>query len=317
MPPPAPSGEPPRPSLTDALQALPQYLLPQHALSRLVHRITRSRRRALKDALIRWFARRYRVDLGEARYPDPAAYLDFNSFFTRALRPGVRPLPAEPDAVLAPADGRLSEFGRAAGGRLLQAKGRGYSVVDLLGGDERRAAPFRDGEFLTVYLAPRDYHRVHMPCAGTLTESVYLPGALFSVSAATARAVPRLFARNERVVALFETAAGPMALVLVGALLVGFIDTVWGGPGSYPYGRRPRVRRWDESRVHLAAGAEMGRFGMGSTVIALFPPGAVRWRESLGTADPVRVGTPIGRLAVRTARTGEDAAAGGDDQARS
>lgn len=287
----------------DTLRALPQYALPQHALSRLVHRITRSRRRWLKDALIRWFARRYRVDLGEARQPDPASYLDFNSFFTRALRPGARPLPSDPHAVLAPADGRLSEFGRLEGEQLLQAKGRTYSVVELLGGSGRRAAPFRDGAFLTVYLAPRDYHRVHMPCAGTLTESFYLPGTLFSVSEATARAVPRLFARNERVVSLFDTPAGPMALVLVGALLVGFIETVWGGPGSYPYGRSQRLHRESAPRVHLAAGAEMGRFGMGSTVIVLFGRDRVQWGDTLAPGAAVRVGAPVGRLPAKAAET--------------
>ncbi len=300
MPPPGlPSDRPHRPSfagLADTLRTLPQYALPQHALSRLVHRVTHSRRRWLKDALIRWFARRYRVDLGEARYPDPAAYLDFNSFFIRALRPGVRPLPADAQALSAPADGRLSEFGSLEDERLLQAKGRRYSVVELLGGSEQRAAPFRDGSFLTVYLAPRDYHRVHMPCPGTLTESVYLPGALFSVSESTARTVPRLFARNERVVSVFETPAGPMALVLVGALLVGFIETAWGGPGSYPYACRERIRREESARITLAAGAEMGRFGMGSTVIMLFPRGRVRWDETLRNGAAVRVGMPVGRL---------------------
>ncbi|HQU15544.1 MAG TPA: archaetidylserine decarboxylase [Gammaproteobacteria bacterium] len=280
------------------LRVAHQFLLPQHTLSRLVYRITRSRNRFVKDRLIRWFVRHYRVDLGEARDRDPAAYLDFNSFFTRALRPGVRPLAADPETLVSPADGRVSEFGTLDGERLLQAKGRAYSAVDLLGGSEQRAAPFRGGAFLTIYLAPCDYHRVHMPQLGTLRESVYLPGRLFSVSDASSRSIPRLFARNERVASLFDTPAGPMAIVLVGAMLVGFIDTVWGGPASYPYGRQPRVRRYPDTNAQaptLARGAQMGHFGMGSTVILLFPRGRVEWAPALETGAPVRVGEPVGR----------------------
>lgn len=282
--------------MLDRLLCLPQHLLPQHALSRLVGRLAESRNPWVKDRFIGWFARRYGVDLGEAAQPDPRAYPDFNSFFTRALRPAARPLPEPPGAVACPVDGVVSQAGAATGGRLLQAKGHEYTVEALLGGEPRLAAPFQGGSFATLYLSPRDYHRIHMPLDGRLVTMLHVPGRLFSVNPLTARGVPRLFARNERVVTLFETAAGPMAVVLVGAVIVASIETVWAGIVTPPSGRE--IRRWDypPGEVKLARGAELGRFRLGSTVIVLFGPDAVTLESSLASGAEVRMGQPLGWL---------------------
>jgi phosphatidylserine decarboxylase len=280
----------------DRLLCLPQHLLPQHALSRLVGRLAESRNPLVKDRFIGWFARRYGVDLGEAAQPDPRAYPDFNSFFTRALRPGARPLPEQPRVVACPVDGAVSQAGAATDGRLLQAKGHHYRLEDLLGGDPRLAAPFHGGSFATLYLSPRDYHRIHMPLDGRLTTMLHVPGRLFSVNPLTARGVPGLFARNERVVTLFDTAAGPMAVVLVGAVIVASIETVWAGIVTPPSGRE--IRRWDypPGEVELARGAELGRFRLGSTVIVLFGPDAVTLESNLASGAEVRMGRPLGCL---------------------
>jgi phosphatidylserine decarboxylase len=279
------------------LQAFPQYLLPQHAVSRMMHGFGRLRVRWWKNALIRWFIAHYQVDLDAAAQPQPSAYTDFNSFFTRALRPGLRPVTREADALASPVDGTVSQAGTIGGDTLLQAKGIHYSLNALLGGNHRRAAPFEDGSFVTLYLGPRDYHRVHMPIRGRLLEMLYVPGRLFSVNAATTRAVPGLFARNERVISLFETPAGPMALVLVGAIGVGGIETVWSGPVTPPHGRR--MRDWsyvDAPRpLVLERGEEMGRFNLGSTVIAIFGAGRIRWSPELEPGRVVRVGESVGR----------------------
>ena len=210
----------------EKLFILSQYPLPHHPLSRLMGRFTQCRNPAFKNLFIRAIVRVFGVDLSEAAEPNPRAYGCFNDFFTRPLKPGIRPIAEDPDAVVSPADGTVSQCGPINEGRLLQAKGRDYGVVELLGGDAGRAAPFQGGSFATIYLSPKDYHRLHMPLAGTLREMVHVPGRLFSVNDATARGVPNLFARNERVVALFDTEAGPMALVLVGAIFVASIETV-------------------------------------------------------------------------------------------
>jgi phosphatidylserine decarboxylase len=283
--------------LRDYLQVLPQYLLPQHTLSRLIYGVSRLRWRWWKNALIRWFTRHYGVDLSLAARPDLAAYPDFNSFFTRPLRPGARSVAHEADAIACPVDGTVSQAGDIRGNTLFQAKGRSYSLITLLGGDRERAAPLRDGSFATLYLGPRDYHRVHMPVRGRLREMVYVPGRLFSVNTATAQVVPGLFARNERVVTLFETPAGPMALVLVGAIGVGSIETVWSGRVTPPYLARIGLRSYggETDPILLERGEEMGRFNLGSTVLLLFGAGQVRWIPELKPGCVVQMGRPIAR----------------------
>lgn len=284
--------------LSDQLACLPSWLLPQHTVSRLVYHLARSRRPWLKQALIDALIRGYRVDLSEAAEPDPRAYADFVSFFTRALREGARPPAGDERTLVSPADGTLSAFGHIDADRLVQAKGRTYTVPELLGGDFALAGEFTDGEFCTVYLAPRDYHRVHMPLAGTLRSMTHVPGRLFSVQGATARGIDRLYARNERLVCVFDTAHGPLAVVLVGALLVSSISTVWAGEIN-PYGTRRAL--WRETypsagagSVRLARGAELGHFAMGSTVILLLPPGDFVWEDGLHEGARLRYGHGLG-----------------------
>jgi phosphatidylserine decarboxylase len=288
-----PGADPsPEPGLKTRVHVLGQYLVPQLLLSGLMHRFARVGWRPLKDRQIAWFQRRYGIDLSEAVYPDPRAYPHLNAFFTRALRPGARPLPDDAGGVVAPADGVVSAFGRADGDTLIQAKGQAYSLADLLG-DPAHAAPFPGGSYLTVYLSPRDYHRVHMPAAGQLRAMHYLPGRLFSVNRETSRLVPRLFVRNERVVAHFDTDLGPMAVVLVGALLVGGIETVWAGAVTPPHGRTPFRQDYGETAIRLARGEELGRFNMGSTVIVLFPPDRIAWNPTLAVGTRVRMGADL------------------------
>ncbi len=281
---------------SDYLRNLPQYLLPQRWLTRWIHRLTRVRTPWFKNALIHHFARHFRVNLAEALQPEPQAYPDFNAFFTRALKPGARRIAAGDRVACCPVDGAISQIGLIQADTLLQAKDQTFSLTALLGGDAERAKPFQDGAFATLYLSPRDYHRIHLPLTGRLREMVHIPGALFSVSPLTTRVVPELFARNERVVTLFETAAGPMALVLVGAINVASIETVWAGVITPPLG--VTIRRWTyplngEGAVRLNKGAEMGRFNMGSTVILLFGPKAVRWESALQAGTTVRMGQKL------------------------
>jgi len=281
----------------DYLKVLPQYVLPQRLLSRLMHRFSRTRWRAVKDLQIGWFRRHFGIELNEAAEPDPSAYPHLNAFFTRALRPGARGFRRDAASLLAPADGTVSAVGTLDGDTLLQAKGRLYSTGDLLA-DPAAAETYEGGAYLTVYLSPRDYHRVHMPASGRLTEMRYLPGRLFSVNASTSRLVPRLFGRNERVVARFETDVGDMAIVLVGALMVGGIETVWAGAVTPPHGRRAFVRAYPDQgdgAVRLARGQELGRFNMGSTVILLFQRDRVRWDPELAVGSRVEMGRPIGQ----------------------
>lgn len=268
--------------------ALIQYPLPHHLLSRLVGFLAECRVAWLKNALIRAFIKVFEVDMREAVEPDPTAYATFNDFFTRALKPDARPLG---EGLLCPADGNISQFGPIEADRLLQAKGHRFSVVDLLGGDAEAARRYSGGSYANVYLSPSDYHRVHMPLAGTLTEMVYVPGRLFSVNAATTDHVPNLFARNERLVCHFDTEHGPMAVVLVGAMIVAAIETVWAGQITPLSGQVQRIRF--DRPIHLERGAEMGRFKLGSTVVmafagkvdfdsALFPKAKVSMGQSLG-----------------------------------
>ena len=275
---------------------LSQYLLPHHLLSRLIGFAAECRMPWFKNRLIGWFIKRYNVDMSEAQTQQGSAFEHFNAFFTRALKDGVRPLDDSPDAVLCPADGAISQLGRIEHGRIFQAKGHSFSTVELLGGDAQRAAPFMGGEFATVYLSPKDYHRVHMPLAGTLREMVYVPGRLFSVNQTTAENVPELFARNERVVCLFDTERGPMAVVLVGAMIVASIETVWAGMVTPPK-RTLKTFSYDEAArapISLDKGAEMGRFKLGSTAIVLFGPNQVQWAEQLGADSQVQMGQRLG-----------------------
>jgi len=275
---------------------LSQYLLPHHLLSRLIGYAAECRISWFKNNLITWFVKQYNVDMSEAQVEDPAAFEHFNAFFTRALKDDARPLDTAPGSILCPADGAISQLGKIEHGRVFQAKGHSFSVVELLGGNNERASPFMGGDFATVYLSPRDYHRVHMPLAGTLREMVYVPGRLFSVNQTTAENVPELFARNERVVCLFDTERGPMAVVLVGAMIVASIETVWAGLVTPPR-RTLKSVRYDEAArapIHLEKGAELGRFKLGSTAIVLFGPEQMQWAEGLAANGIVRMGQALG-----------------------
>jgi len=270
-----------------------QYLLPQHALSRLVLRATRVRTPWLKNALIRGFFKLYAIDMSDAAQADPLRYGSFNEFFTRSLKPDARVIAADPHAIACPVDGTVSEAGQIDGDRLLQAKGRYYSLTELLAA-RAWAKDFDGGCFATLYLAPYNYHRVHMPLRGRLHETVFVPGRLFSVNAATASLVPRLFARNERVVTLFDTAFGQVALIMVGALNVGSIATVWAGDIT-PAAKRS-VTTLPSSDVALDKGEEMGRFNMGSTVILLFQRDRASWNADLTAGARIKLGQSLGRL---------------------
>ncbi len=263
--------------LTDLLKVLPQYLLPQHLLSGIAYRITRCRNPLLKNSLIRAFIRHYRVDMGEAVLPRPEDYAHFNAFFTRALRPGTRPLPDAATAFVSPVDGCVSQIGAIEEDTVVQAKGRRYSVKSLLGGESGVSDAFRDGAFATLYLSPRDYHRMHMPFEGELRTMIYLPGRLFAVNPSTVRVVDRLFARNERVVCLFDTACGPLAIIFVGAMFVGSMETVWAGQITPTRLRAPRREGYPAGQYRFRRGEEIGRFNMGSTVIVLMARGRLRW----------------------------------------
>ena len=279
--------------MSDRLAVLPQYLIPKQALTVLAGKLAGARAGGLTTGVIRWFVGRYGVNMAEAANPDIASYPSFNEFFTRPLKPGARPL-ADAD-YLCPVDGAISQFGRIQRDQIFQAKGHSYSTTALLGGDRDLALWFHDGEFATLYLSPRDYHRIHMPCDGRLTRMIYIPGALFSVNPTTARGVPGLFARNERVVCVFENDAGPFVLTLVGATIVGSMATVWHGVVTPP--RPGEIKRWDYTNqpVELAKGAEMGRFLLGSTVVLLWPKGTLKFNPDWTPGGAVRMGQMMGK----------------------
>lgn len=280
--------------MSDRLAVLPQYLLPKQLLTQLAGKLAGAELGGVTTALIRRFIARYNVNMAEAANPDPASYKSFNEFFTRPLRDGVR-LPANAD-FLCPVDGAISQFGTIERDQIFQAKGHSYSTTALLGGDRELAAPFENGSFATIYLSPRDYHRIHMPCDGRLSRMIHVPGALFSVNPTTARGVPGLFARNERVVCLFDTAAGPFALVLVGATIVGSMATAWHGVVNPP--RPGVVREWrydGENSVLLKKSDEMGRFLLGSTVVLLWPKNTLEFDPSWAPAKAVRLGEALGQ----------------------
>ena len=279
-------------SFGDRLFAAVQQILPTRALSSGMHALTRIRTVWFKDAFIRIFMRLYDISLAENEVKRPEQFASFNAFFTRSLEPGARPLDMAADALVSPVDGAVSQFGDIEGGELIQAKGQTYSAETLLAGRADWAAEFAGGQFITIYLAPYNYHRIHMPVGAKLREWAYVPGRLFSVNHATARALPGVFARNERLVAIFDTEFGPMAMVLVGALFVGSMETVWAGEVSPPHQRDPQPAFYKSmSPVELDKGAEMGRFNMGSTVI-LLTPNTLAW-EALVSKQPLRMGERI------------------------
>jgi phosphatidylserine decarboxylase len=283
--------------MKDRLFILSQYLLPHHLLSRLIGCAAECQVSWFKNRLIGWFAKQYQVNMSEAQVEDLTAFAHFNDFFTRALKDGARPLDSTPGAVLCPADGAVSQLGKIEQGRIFQAKGHNFSVIELLGGDSARASAFMGGDFATIYLSPKDYHRVHMPLAGTLKEMVYVPGRLFSVNQTTAENVPELFARNERVVCLFDTEHGPMAVVLVGAMIVASIETVWAGLITPPK-RALKTFKYDEAArapISLEKGAELGRFKLGSTAIVLLGPEHVQWAAELTANSSVQMGQCLGK----------------------
>ena len=280
--------------MSDRLAVLPQYLLPKQALTRFAGFVASRERGWVTTEIIRRFVAKYRVNMVEALDSDIAGYRTFNDFFTRALKPGVRPL--APADLVCPVDGAISQFGAIEHDQLIQAKGHQYSTTAMVGGDAALAAQYLNGHFATIYLSPKDYHRIHMPCDGRLSRMIYVPGDLFSVNPVTARGVPGLFARNERVVCVFESARGPFVLALVGATIVGSMATVWHGLVNPPRGKV--VREWlypvspdkPEASIFLRQGEEMGRFLLGSTVVMLFPKGNLRFNPDWAPGRAVRLG---------------------------
>ena len=279
--------------MSDRLAVLPQYLIPKQALTVLAGKLASAQAGSLTTSVIRWFVGRYKVNMAEAANPDIASYPSFNEFFTRPLQAGARPL-ADAD-FLCPVDGAISQFGPIERDQIFQAKGHSYSTTALVGGDRDLAARFENGSFATLYLSPRDYHRIHMPCDGWLTRMIYVPGALFSVNPTTARGVPGLFARNERVVCVFDTANGPFVLTLVGATIVGSMATVWHGVVNPPRPGVVREWRYDEQNVVLRKGEEMGRFLLGSTVVMLFPKNALAFNPEWAPTRAIRMGEAMGQ----------------------
>jgi len=281
--------------VSDRRKVLPQYVLPKRGLTALAGRVASRERGTTTTRLVRWFVRKYGVDLGEAVESDPAAYASFNDFFTRALKPGARPIAHA--ALVCPVDGTISQFGAIEHDQVLQAKGHRYSTTALVGGDHALAARFHDGSFATLYLSPKDYHRIHMPCDGTLVRMIHVPGSLFSVNPVTARGVPRLFARNERVVCVFESHVfGDFVVTLVGATIVGSMATVWHGVVNPPRVRRVREWQYPERAVTLKQGEEMGRFLLGSTVVLLFPKRALRFSPAWQPGKSIRLGEAMAQL---------------------
>lgn len=277
------------------LNALLQHIYPKRLLSAVMYRATRIRYAPWKDFQIRWFIRRFGVDMSDFEAQGPKAFRDFNSFFTRALKPGIRPLPDDARSVVSPGDGVLNDFGSVEDNALIQAKSHRYAVPLLLAEKGKTAKQFENGSYFTLYLAPKNYHRVHMPFGGVLKQMVYVPGTLFSVNPLTAKGIPGLFARNERLICWFETLAGQMAIVMIGAIFVGSIETVWHGEVTPASDRK--ITRWryepPVGTITLKRGAEMGRFNMGSTVVVLLDRKVAAWRSKLVPGMPVRMGQPL------------------------
>jgi phosphatidylserine decarboxylase len=288
--------------MSDRLAVLPQYLMPKQAITLLAGKFANAKLGGLTTTVIRRFVARYGVNMQEAANPDLAGYASFNEFFTRPLREGARPL-ADADFIC-PVDGAISQFGAIAHDNIFQAKGHSYTTTALLGGDAKLAAQFADGSFATLYLSPNDYHRIHMPCAGRLRRMIYVPGALFSVNPTTARGVPGLFARNERVVCVFDGESNgksaPFVLTLVGATIVGSMATVWHGAVNPPRSRDIREWRYDDQEIILKKGEEMGRFLLGSTVVMLFPKNTLRFNPEWSSERAIRMGETMGSKIIRT-----------------
>ncbi len=279
------------------LKIYPQYLLPHHLLSRMMHAFTRLQLTLIVRPFTRWFVHQFKVDLSIAQQPDLNAYPSFNAFFTRALKPEARPVCHGETEIASPVDGTVSQIGPIENQRIFQAKGHDYTLRELLGGSDEHAAKFINGAFATIYLSPRDYHRIHIPYDGILNEMIHIPGRLFSVNQATTELIPGLFSRNERVVCLFETDAGPMAVIMVGAIFVGSMDTVWHGTVTPTHIRR--ITRWhysskDDNRISFRRGGEIGRFNMGSTVIVLFGQDRVEWNSLVSASASIRMGECMG-----------------------
>ncbi len=283
----------------DKFKIAMQYAMPKHFISRMVGKLAAAKAGGLTTALIKLFIKQYKIDMSEAKYPDPAHYKTFNEFFTRPLKEGIRPLAEESDIIAHPVDGAISQLGDVVDGQIIQAKGHDYSLQALLGGKEEDTAPFLGGKFATIYLAPKDYHRIHMPVDGTLSKMIYVPGDLFSVNPLTAQNVPNLFARNERVVAIFETEIGPLAMVLVGATIVASIETIWAGTVTPPAGKD--VFSWNyptegDNAITLKKGEEMGRFKLGSTVILSWGANQAEFLSDQHPETVTRMGTPFAKI---------------------
>lgn len=281
--------------MNDKLFIRLQHLVPQHGLSRAAGWLASTENAFLKNTFISWFVKRYNVDMSLAQEENPLAYSCFNDLFTRALKPNARQINSEADSIVCPADGAISQLGPIKDGRIFQAKGQDYTTLELLGGDEALAAEFADGTFATVYLSPRDYHRVHMPYGGKLRSMVSIPGELFSVNTVTAENVPRLFARNERAVAIFDTDIGPMAVVLVGAMIVAGIETVWDGQIAPFASRDIATSLYPYQNITLNKGDEMGRFKLGSTAVVLFANNKMQWDANYIAGTPTKMGELMGR----------------------
>ena len=271
-----------------------QYILPHHALSKMMSKLTHCENKIWKNLFIKQIIKHYGVNMNEALEQDINTFKSFNHFFTRELNSNVRPLTTTPNAIACPADGTVSQAGKINDGEIFQAKGKNFTVTELLGGDSKRAEPFNNGVFTTIYLSPKDYHRLHMPLTGTLREMVHIPGRLFSVNTATTNSVPGLFARNERVAAIFDTDAGQMALVLVGAIFVSSIETVWHGVVTPPSITSVRSWQYQENAPVLKMGEEMGRFNMGSTIIVLLAKNKAEWDSNFTAEKVVKLGEHIG-----------------------
>lgn len=274
-----------------------QHIAPQHLISRFAGKVADCDIPSFKNAVIAWFIKKYGVNMSEAALKSPEDFRNFNEFFTRELQEDARKIDMNADAIVSPVDGAISQLGEIIQGQIFQAKGQSFNVVELLGGNTERAKPFMGGDFATIYLSPKDYHRIHMPCTGTLREMVYIPGKLFSVNPVTAENVPRLFARNERVVAIFDTEFGPMAMVLVGAMIVASIETVWAGLVA-PLQRNIKSVAYGATQedITLEKGQEMGRFKLGSTVVLTFPPDVTGFVESLKAESVVQMGQTFGHI---------------------
>jgi len=280
----------------EKLFGLLQLILPHHLISRAVGALARSETPWIKTTFINLFLKQFNINMQEAEVEDPDQYPTFNAFFTRALKDGLRPVCADNDAIVSPADGAISQLGRIRGSDILQAKGQYFSLYELVGGDQELASEFINGHFATVYLSPKDYHRVHMPLSGTLREMIYVPGRLFSVNQATSRQIPDLFARNERAVCVFDSEQGPFVVILVGAMIVAGIETVFAGQVT-PLARTvTRTRYPARDAIRLEKGDELGRFLLGSTAILLFPEGKAEFLQGLTSDSPVQMGQKIGKL---------------------